>query len=84
MVADWACSVGVTLVEIPTTTPAYALNTTVTRFPSQALKDALRSQIQQVIPLVGIQPLRCTIGGRLYQARLIDFDGISQGMGKVS
>ncbi len=33
MVADWACSVGVTLVEIPTTTPAYVLNSTVTRFP---------------------------------------------------
>ena len=93
MVADWACSVGVTLVEIPTTTPAYALNATVTRFPSQALKDALLSQVQQVIPLVKIQPLqsgypaiylsdrRCTIGGQLYQARLVDFDGISQGMG---
>ncbi len=93
MVADWACSVGVTLVEIPTTTPAYSLNSTVTRFPSQALKDALLSQVQQVIPLIKIQPLqagypaiylsdrRCTIGGQLYQARLIDFDGISQGMG---
>ncbi len=93
MVADWACSVGVTLVEIPSSTPAYALNSTVTRFPSQALKDALLSQVQQVIPLVRIQPLqpgypaiylsdrRCTVGGQLYQARLIDFDGISQGMG---
>jgi hypothetical protein len=93
MVAVWACSVGVTLVEIPSTTPAYALNSTVTRFPSQALKDALLSQVQQVIPLVRIQPLqsgypaislsdrRCTVGGQLYQARLIDFDGISQGMG---
>ena len=93
MVADWACSVGVTLVEIPTTTPEYALNATVTRFPSQALKDALLSQVQQVIPLVRIHPLqagypvihlsdrRCTVGGQLYQARLVDFDGISQGMG---
>jgi hypothetical protein len=51
MVADWACSVGVTLVEIPTTAPAYALNATVTRFPSQALKDALLSQVQQVISM---------------------------------
>jgi hypothetical protein len=93
MVADWACSVGITLVEIPTSTPAYVLNSTVTRFPSQALKDALLSQVQQVIPLVRIQPLqsgypaiylsdrRCTIGNWLYQARLLDFDGISQGMG---
>jgi hypothetical protein len=93
MVADWACSVGVTLVEIPSITPAYPLNSTVTRFPSQALKDALLSQVQQVIPLVKIQPLqagypaiylsdrRCTVGGQLYQARLVDFDGISQSMG---
>jgi hypothetical protein len=96
MVAEWACSVGITLVEIPTGTPAYTLNATVTRFPSQALKDALLSQVQQVIPLIKIVPLqagypaiylsdrRCTVGGQLYQARLIDFDGISQGMGNES
>ena len=64
-----------------------------TRFPSEGLKTALLSQVQQVIPLIKIQPLqagypaiylsdrRCTVGGQLYQARLIDFDGISQGMG---
>ena len=96
MVADWVCSVGVTLIEIPSNPPTYALNSTVTRFPSQALKDALLSQVQQVIPLIKIQPLqpgypaiyvsdrRCTVGGQLYQARLIDFDGISQGMGNES
>ena len=39
MVADWVCSIGVTLVEIPAATPAYTLNSTVTRFPSAALKD---------------------------------------------
>ena len=93
MVADWVCSVGVTLVEIPAGTPAYTLNSTVTRFPSEGLKTALLSQVQQVVPLIKIQPLqagypaiylsdrRCTVGGQLYQARLIDFDGISQGMG---
>ena len=96
MVADWICSVGVTLVEIPSATPAYTLNSTVTRFPSGGLKTALLSQVQQVIPLIKIQPLqagypaiylsdrRCTVGGQLYQARLIDFDGISQGMGNES
>jgi hypothetical protein len=96
MVADWVCSVGVTLVEIPSTAPAYTLNATVTRFPSQALQAALLSQVQQVIPLIRIQPLqagypaiylsdrRCTVGGQLYQARLVDFDGISQGMGNES
>src|SRR5512138_426415 len=37
MVAEWACSVGVMLVEIPSSPPTYPLNSTVTRFPSQAL-----------------------------------------------
>ena len=61
-----------------------------------ALQTALLSQVQQVVPLIKIQPLqagypaiylsdrRCTVGGQLYQARLIDFDGISQGMGNES
>jgi len=76
---------GLTLIEIPTGTPAYTLNSTVTRFPTQALKDALLSQVQQVIPLIKIQPLqagypaiylsdrRCSVGAQLYQARLVDF-----------
>ena len=93
MVADWACSLGVTLVEIPASNPTYTLSSTVTRFPPQALKDALLSQVQQMIPLIKIQPLqsgypaiylsdrRCTIGAQLYLPRLVDFDGISQGMG---
>ncbi|QOY88176.1 phage tail protein [Paludibaculum fermentans] len=93
MVADWACTVGVTLVEIPASNPTYPLSSTVTRFPPQALQDALLSQVQQVIPLIRIQPLqsgypaiyvsdrRCTIGSQLYLPRLVDFDGISQAMG---
>ncbi len=96
MVADWVCSVGVTLIEIPSSSPVYALNSTVTRFPSGALQNALLSQVQQVVPLIKIQPLqagypaiylsdrRCTIGAQLYLPRLIDFDGISQGMGNES
>jgi hypothetical protein len=96
MVADWVCSLGVTLIEIPSGNPVYALNSTVTRFPSGALQTALLSQVQQVIPLIKIQPLeaaypaiylsdrRCTIGAQLYLPRLIDFDGISQGMGNES
>ncbi|MBI4907304.1 MAG: hypothetical protein HY820_27010 [Acidobacteria bacterium] len=93
IVADWACSLGVTLIEILTTSPSYSLTQTVNRFPSTALQTALLSQVQEIIPLVRIQPLqsgypaiyvsdrRCTIGGQLYQARLLEFDGISQGMG---
>jgi len=96
MVADHLCTVGVTLIEIPAAPPTYTLNSTVTRFPTQALKDALLSQVQRIVPLVKIQPLqsgypaiyvsdrRCTVGGQLYQARLVDFDGIQQGMGGES
>ena len=93
MLADHACSLGVTLVEIPASNPTYPLSSTVTRFPPQALQDALLTQVQQMIPLIKIQPLqsgypaiylsdrRCTIGAQLYLPRLVDFDGISQGMG---
>jgi hypothetical protein len=52
MVADWACSLGVTLIEIPTGSPSYTLNQTVNRFPSASLKTALLSQVQEIIPLV--------------------------------
>ena len=96
MVADWACSLGVTLIEIPQTSPSYPLDQTVNRFPPAALQTALLSQVQEIIPLVRIQPLqpdypaihvsdrRCTIGGQLYQARLVEFDGISQSIGNES
>jgi hypothetical protein len=93
MVTNAICSLGVTLVEIPTTEPSYGLNAVETRFPGSALTAALLSQVQEVIPLVRLQPLesgypaiylsdrRCTIGGQLYQARLLEFDGISQSVG---
>lgn len=93
MLTDAVCSLGVTLIEIPSSSPTYPPNQTVTRFPPQALKDALLSQVQQIIPLIKIQPLqsgypaiyvsdrRCTVGSQFYQARLLEFDGISQGMG---
>jgi hypothetical protein len=96
MVADWACSLGVTLIEIPQATPSYPLNQTVNRFPPAALQAALLSQVQEIIPLVRIQPLppgypaihlsdrRCTIDVQLYQARLLEFDGISQSIGNES
>jgi hypothetical protein len=96
MVADWACSLGVTLIEIPTISPVYSLTQTVNRFPPSALQTALLSQVQEIIPLVRIQPLqsgypaiyvsdrRCTVGGQLYQPRLLEFDGISQSIGNES
>ena len=85
MVADWACSVGVTLIEIPASNPTYLLNSTVTRFPPTALQTALLSQVQEIIPLIRIQPLqpgypaiyasdrRCTVGSQLYLPRLEHF-----------
>ena len=51
-------SLGVTLIEILTSSPTYALNGTVTRFPSAALQTALLSQVQELIPLVKIVPLQ--------------------------
>jgi hypothetical protein len=96
MVSDVVCSVGLTLIEIPSNSPTYTLNQTLTRFPSAALEDALLSQVQEVIPLIKIQPLhpgyptihlsdrRCTIGGQLYLPRLLDFDGISQSLGNAA
>jgi len=96
MVADWACSIGVTLIEVPSSTPTYSVTSTVTRFPSVSLQQALLAQVQEIIPLVKIQPLqsgypaifvsdrRCIVGGQLYQARLLEFDGISQSIGSES
>src|SRR3990170_719369 len=56
MLSDAVSSLGVTLIEIPATAPSYTLNDTLTRFPSTALKSALLSQVQEVIPLVKIEP----------------------------
>jgi hypothetical protein len=86
-------SVGLTLIGVPTTSPTYTLNSTSTRFPGSSLQTALLSQVQQVIPLIKIQAIdpaypaiylsdrRCTIGGQLYQARLLVHDEISQSIG---
>jgi hypothetical protein len=52
------CSLGVTLIEIPALNPAYSPVTTVTRFPTPTLKDALLPQVQQMILLIKIQPLQ--------------------------
>ncbi|MGQ9677642.1 MAG: hypothetical protein ACUVX1_18430, partial [Chloroflexota bacterium] len=93
MLGAAVCSVGVTMIEIPSESPTYPLNETQTRFPSSALQTALLSQVQQMIPLVKIvakeagypaiylSDRRCTVGSQLYQARLVEFDGISQSLG---
>lgn len=83
---------GVTLVEIPANSPTYPLNATQLRFPSGGLPAALLSQVQHIIPLIKIQPLksgypaiylsnqRCTVGAQLYLPRLLKHDGIGQSM----
>jgi len=94
--ASGICSVGLVIVEIPTTSPAYTLNSTESRFPGASLKTALLSQVQELIPLITVQPRdqtysaiyvsdrRCTVGGQLYQARLLGWGGISQSIGGQS
>lgn len=90
--SDAICSAGVTFIEVPQSSPTYALNDTLERFPDAALETALLSQVQVPIPLIKItvkeagypaiylSDRRCTVGAQLYQARLLRFDGISQAM----
>ena len=86
-------SVGVTFIEVPSSSPSYSIASTELRFPGSSLKTALLSQVQEIIPLVKIVPRqadypaifvsdrRCTVGGQLYQARLLSWSGISQSIG---
>lgn len=74
----------------PDDAPAYEVDDTGDRFPSEALEAALESQVQSLVPLIVIKPKktgyptiylsdrRCTVGGQLYQARLLTWSGISQ------
>ena len=62
MVADWVCSVGVTLVEIPAASPDLHAQLDGDPLPVRRLcKTALLSQVQQVIPLIKIQPLQSRV-----------------------
>ena len=73
------------------TAPSYSLIATVTRFVAGSLGTALTAQAQSLVPLVHIVPRktgypdniflsnqRMTIGGQLYQERLLRWDGIQQ------
>jgi hypothetical protein len=80
-----ACSVGITLVDVPapSAAPVYPLTATVTRFPDGTLNPALLAQEHEIIPLVRIRVLdtevpdiflsdrRVTIGSQLYLPRLL-------------
>lgn len=86
-------AIAVVLREVPTGSgPTYTVADTVERFPDGTLADALLSQVQEIIPLVRIQPTeagypaiyvsdrRCTVGGQLYLPRLTGWNGISQSL----
>lgn len=89
-------SVGVTLIEVPTSAPTYSVASTDQRSPSSTLKAGLLPQAQEIIPLVQIQPReagypaiylsdrRCTVGGQLYLARLVKPENIGQSMGNAA
>ena len=84
--------VGLTLIEVPGSGVTYTLNTTSTRFPSSGLQSALLDQTQVMIPLIKIRvreravadiylsDRQVTIGSQAYLPRLLDWDGISQGI----
>ncbi|MCW5983515.1 MAG: hypothetical protein KIT09_35820 [Bryobacteraceae bacterium] len=83
------------LVEVPAATPVYASAATVVRFPSASLETALLDQVQQIFPIIHIRTLgpahdlylsdrRVQVDGRLYQPRLLDWDGIAQEIGGAS
>lgn len=80
-----ACQVGFNFIEVPnpSAAPAYPVNSTCLRFPSNTLQTALLSQVQQIIPLVHIRvreqavpdiylsDRRCTVAGQLYLPRVL-------------
>ncbi|MCL4796570.1 MAG: hypothetical protein KJZ84_18545 [Bryobacteraceae bacterium] len=76
----------VDLVEAPQDTPSVTVTQTLTRFPSAELASTLLGQMQELIPLVTIgsdihlSDRRVSVGGVLYQPRLVDWDGISQAL----
>lgn len=97
-VNDFLANASVKLIGMPraSSTPAYAIANTYTRFPSADLVNQFLAQTQQFISLVTITPRgypgnnttpirvsdrRCNVGGVLYQARLLQHQGISQQLG---
>ena len=100
MVGLLASTSGVTLLEVPSTTPNYIATNVVQRFPDTALSAALAAQVQKIVPLINIYPRdgsnpvylsnqRCNFSApgipqQLYLPRLIDWSGISQTLGEAS
>lgn len=84
------------LIEVPSSSPSYSISSTVNRFPTSGLETALLSQDHEIFPIIKITPKqsgypaiyvsdrRVTVGGQLYQARLLEWSGISQTIGSAS
>jgi hypothetical protein len=86
---------GVTLVEVSNAAPEITSVASVNRFPDSVFTEALRQEVQHIIPLVAIQdrnlgaPLylsnqKLRLDGNLYQPRLLEWSGISQTLGEAS
>jgi hypothetical protein len=78
------------LIVAPPTPPSYSSSAVQTRFPDSSLQTALLDPIQEVIPLLTIIPKgnaphyfsdrAVTVDGNSYLARLVNWDGIQQGL----
>lgn len=87
---------GLALLEDPQTTPTYSYTGEVERIPPDGLQASLANEVQQIIPLLEIEPRRdpasvirisnqrVSVNSVLYQARLSDWSGISQTTGESS
>lgn len=81
------------LVEVPSATATYSVSSETDRFPSAGLKTALLGGAQEIIPLLKITPKdptenaiylsdrRVTVGGNLYQPRILDYNPGTQSLG---
>jgi hypothetical protein len=77
--ADHICSVGLTIVEIPTaaTAASYSIVGTDTRFPSSILATALGDQVQEIIPLVHIRVTEAAVPDIYLSDRMVTVGGIT-------
>lgn len=79
------------VVEVPSTSAAYSITATADRVPSSTLATALAGGAQEMIPLCRVIPKsgstmyfsdrRVTVGGNLYQPRILDYVPGSQSLG---
>lgn len=93
MVTNCLAASTLELAEHPTTTPAWTISATDTRFPSAGLQTALLPGVQKLVPVVKIEPRlagypaiylsnqRFTLGGTLYHARLLENPVVTQTIG---